>query len=284
MARLLRRTVTNGATREYVQRLLAAFPAPEAAASSKSKTSKVQGALVEPLSDRETGSTPAGGSRSLEPGYCRGTVPGNRDSQEAHLQHLRQAEREAAHRGRDPGQRTGPDLDWGCSGRIQCAPTGLRCHGAARMKVSSPSGDGHSLHLQPSRTCCQSRSTATPAQTRCSWLLGVPTMYPSTLVPQVLQVLLRYHPPVHTQMRPAAPYWPSIFSTMSSTVVTSVRLPANTSYPRASPLCLPPGRCTPACSQDGDPGSSRAGPGRWSHAAPRSTWRSHRTEAGRIPG
>jgi LuxR family maltose regulon positive regulatory protein len=53
MARLLRRTVTNGATREYVQRLLAAFPAPEAAASSKGKTSKVQGALVEPLSDRE---------------------------------------------------------------------------------------------------------------------------------------------------------------------------------------------------------------------------------------
>jgi LuxR family maltose regulon positive regulatory protein len=53
MARLLRRTVTNGATREYVQRLLAAFPAPEAAALSKGKTSKVQGALVEPLSDRE---------------------------------------------------------------------------------------------------------------------------------------------------------------------------------------------------------------------------------------
>jgi LuxR family maltose regulon positive regulatory protein len=45
--------VTNGATREYVQRLLAAFPAPEATALSKGKTSKVQGALVEPLSDRE---------------------------------------------------------------------------------------------------------------------------------------------------------------------------------------------------------------------------------------
>ena len=53
MARLLRRTVTNGATREYVQRLLAAFPALEAAASSRGKTSKVQGALVEPLSERE---------------------------------------------------------------------------------------------------------------------------------------------------------------------------------------------------------------------------------------
>jgi LuxR family maltose regulon positive regulatory protein len=53
MARLLRRTVTNGATREYVQRLLAAFPTPEAAAPSKGKTSKAQGALVEPLSDRE---------------------------------------------------------------------------------------------------------------------------------------------------------------------------------------------------------------------------------------
>jgi LuxR family maltose regulon positive regulatory protein len=53
MARLLRRTVTNGATREYVQRLLAAFPASEAAVLSKGKTSKAQGILVEPLSDRE---------------------------------------------------------------------------------------------------------------------------------------------------------------------------------------------------------------------------------------
>jgi LuxR family maltose regulon positive regulatory protein len=53
MARLLRRTVMSGAARDYVQRLLAALPAPEAAASSKGKTSKAQGGLVEPLSDRE---------------------------------------------------------------------------------------------------------------------------------------------------------------------------------------------------------------------------------------
>ena len=53
MARLLRRTVTNGATREYVQRLLAASPTTGAAAPSKTKTPKAQGALVEPLSDRE---------------------------------------------------------------------------------------------------------------------------------------------------------------------------------------------------------------------------------------
>ena len=48
--RLLRRTVTDGATRDYVQRLLAAFPASKAAALSKGKA---QGTLVEPLSDRE---------------------------------------------------------------------------------------------------------------------------------------------------------------------------------------------------------------------------------------
>ena len=53
MARLLRRTVMTGAARDYVQRLLAALPAPEAAAASKGKTSKLQGGLVEPLSDRE---------------------------------------------------------------------------------------------------------------------------------------------------------------------------------------------------------------------------------------
>ncbi len=53
MARLLRRTVTDEPTREYVRRLLATFPAAEAAVSSKGKASKTQGALVEPLSDRE---------------------------------------------------------------------------------------------------------------------------------------------------------------------------------------------------------------------------------------
>jgi LuxR family maltose regulon positive regulatory protein len=52
MARLLRRTVVSGAVRDYVQQLLAALPAPEAA-SSRGKTSKTEGILVEPLSDRE---------------------------------------------------------------------------------------------------------------------------------------------------------------------------------------------------------------------------------------
>lgn len=50
MARLLRRTVTSGASREYVQRLLAALPATDVAAASKGSS---QGVLVEPLSDRE---------------------------------------------------------------------------------------------------------------------------------------------------------------------------------------------------------------------------------------
>ncbi|MBN2099677.1 MAG: hypothetical protein JW753_08785, partial [Dehalococcoidia bacterium] len=50
MARLLRRTVVGDAARDYVQRLLAVLPAPEAAATSKGKA---QGGLVEPLSDRE---------------------------------------------------------------------------------------------------------------------------------------------------------------------------------------------------------------------------------------
>jgi hypothetical protein len=38
-----------------------------------------------------------------------------------------------------------------------------------------------------------------------------------------------------TQMRLARPYFCSIAVTISSTVVTSLRLPANTSYPKASP-------------------------------------------------
>lgn len=38
-----------------------------------------------------------------------------------------------------------------------------------------------------------------------------------------------------TQMRLARPYLPSIISTMSSTVVTSAVLPADTSYPMGRP-------------------------------------------------
>jgi len=53
MARLLRRTVTDGDARDYVKRLLAAFPTSKAAAPSKGKIAKAQSKLVEPLSDRE---------------------------------------------------------------------------------------------------------------------------------------------------------------------------------------------------------------------------------------
>lgn len=53
MARLLRRTVTDGATRDYVKQMLAAFPTAKTAATSKGKAAKAQGKLVEPLSDRE---------------------------------------------------------------------------------------------------------------------------------------------------------------------------------------------------------------------------------------
>jgi len=53
MARLLRRTVTDGDARDYVKRLLAAFPTSKAAVPSKGKIAKAQSKLVEPLSDRE---------------------------------------------------------------------------------------------------------------------------------------------------------------------------------------------------------------------------------------
>ena len=44
-----------------------------------------------------------------------------------------------------------------------------------RMKLSSPSGDGHSFTSSPSLTCCQS-VLSNSCSRRFSWLLGVPTM------------------------------------------------------------------------------------------------------------
>lgn len=51
MAQLLYETLSRGIASDYVQRLLAAFPAPEQAAQPDAKTSKFE--LIEPLSERE---------------------------------------------------------------------------------------------------------------------------------------------------------------------------------------------------------------------------------------
>src|SRR3990172_4637223 len=106
------------------------------------------------------------------------------------------------------------------------------------MNVSlPPSGDGHSLTSTPSDPSSQPDSISSRSNF-FSIDFGVPTRYfaPRLLINSKFSSLTIPRSITHTLS--ACPYFPSITLTISSTVVTSVRLPSNTSKARGNPSRL----------------------------------------------
>ena len=86
----------------------------------------------------------------------------------------------------------------------------------------------------PSRTTHQSCARSSSSNFR-SCDFGGPTRYCPLLSRRNARFASLTIPRSKTQMRFAFPYFASIISTISSSVVTSFLLPAKTSYPRGKP-------------------------------------------------
>ncbi len=163
-----------------------------------------------------------------------------------------------------------PALSRSASRTARASPSLWRLASALRhrMKVSSPSGDGHSFTSSPSRT-------------------SLPVLPCSSSLLEPLQLALgRAHDvaPSLAAGTPGSPPRPSPGPSPRcdrqprTGPPSSPRSPPPWSHPpgcrqrprspAASPLRSPPGRCTPACSPDGGRASSRAGPARWRRTAP----------------